>query len=125
MSDRSTSSEIVAKPIDMGNRRGDAAFKRRMPMRIALISAVLPMLFCNVATAQVTGMATPTPIIGATSPLGMGPASAVAPTGIPLGSTEIVSPGISPAPADATGTIAAPSGTTCSTLGSAPSSMFG
>src|ERR1700729_4104346 len=95
-------------------------------MRISLISAVLPMLFvCNVATAQVAGMATPTPSIGATSPLGMGSASAVGPAGIPLGSTEIASPGISPAPADATGTIATTSGVGCSTLGSAPSSTFG
>jgi hypothetical protein len=37
-------------------------------MRIPMMLAVLPMLFvCNVATAQVAGMATPMPSIGATS----------------------------------------------------------
>ncbi len=53
-------------------------------MRVAVISAVLPMLFAShAATAQVTGMVTPTSIIGATTPFGMGPAPAAAPTGIP------------------------------------------
>src|SRR5207302_7305193 len=101
--------------------------KRRVPMRVALIAAVLPALVvCNAAMAQVSGMASPTPTIGATSPLGIGTGSTVSPTGIPLGSTEIASPGISPAPADATGTITMPSsGTTCSTLGTAPSGMYG
>jgi hypothetical protein len=96
-------------------------------MRISLIAAIFPtLLVCNVAMAQVSGMANPTPTLGATSPLGMGTGSAVSPTGIPLGSTEIASPGVSPAPGDATGTIAMPSSsTTCSTIGTAPSSMFG
>src|SRR5258708_1157815 len=98
-----------------------------LPTRLSLIAAILAALFvCNAAMAQVSGMASPTPSLGATSPLGMGTGSAVSPTGIPLGSTEIASPGISPAPGDATGTIAMPSsGTTCSTIGTAPSSMFG
>jgi hypothetical protein len=96
-------------------------------MRISFIAAIFPtLLVCNVAMAQMSGMASPTPTIGATSPLGMGTGSAVTPTGIPLGSTEIASPGVSPAPGDATGTIAMPgSATSCSTLGTAPSSMFG
>jgi hypothetical protein len=94
-------------------------------MRFWLIAALLSTLFAgDGAMAQTSGMATPTPTIGATSPFGTG--STVAPTGIPLGSTEIASPGISPAPSGVTGTIAMPgSGTTCSTLGTAPSSMFG
>ena len=46
-------------------------------MRSALIAAVLPALFlCNAAIAQVGGMPT-TPTLGATSPLGQGPGSAV------------------------------------------------
>jgi hypothetical protein len=97
-------------------------------MRISLIAAVLPaLLSCNVAMAQVGATATPTPTLGATSPLGLGTGSTVSPTGIPFGATEIASPGISPAPADATGTISMPTsiGTTCSTVGTAPSSMFG
>ena len=95
-------------------------------MRFSLIAAILPALVvCNAATAQVSGMASPTPTMGATSPLGMGTGSAMSQTGIPLGSTEIASPGVSPAPT-VTGTIAMPSsGTTCSTLGTSPSSMFG
>src|SRR4030088_1803184 len=99
-----------------------------MPMRLSLIVVVLPALVvCNAATAQVSGMASPTPTMGATSPLGMSATgSSVSPTGIPLGSTEIASPGVSPAPGDATGTIAMPgSSTSCSTIGTAPSTMFG
>lgn len=96
-------------------------------MKFSLIAAVLPALVvCNVAMAQVSGMASPTPTLGATSPLGVGTGSTVSPTGIPLGSTELASPGISPAPTYSTGTIAMPSNsTTCSTLGSAPSGMYG
>src|SRR6266849_5120222 len=126
MSDSLASSEIISKPIDAGVRGGGAVFKRRMTMRFSLIAAILPALVvCNAATAQVSGMASPTPTMGATSPLGIGTGSAVSQTGIPLGSTEIASPGVSPAPT-VTGTIAMPSsGTTCSTLGTSPSSMFG
>jgi hypothetical protein len=115
MSDNLAPSGIAAKPIDIGARRGDPAGKRRRPMRFPLVAAVIPALFiCSAAMAQVTGMASPTPTIGATSPLGMGTGSAVSPTGIPLGSTEIASPGISPAPTGVTGTISMPSsGTTC------------
>src|SRR5258705_6967468 len=126
MSDSLACSEIISKPIDAGVRRGGAVFKRRMTMRFSLIGAILPALVvCNAAAAQVSGMASPKPTMGATSPLGLGTGSAVSQTGIPLGSTEIASPGVSPAPT-VTGTIAMPSsGTTCSTLGTSPSSMFG
>ena len=96
-------------------------------MRLPLIVAVIPALvLCNYsARAQVTGMASPTPSIAATSPLGLGPGSGVSQTGIPLGATEIASPGVSPAPG-ATGAMSMPgSGTTCSTLGTSPSGMFG
>jgi hypothetical protein len=100
--------------------------KRRMSMRVALLAAMLPTLVaCSVANAQVSGMVSPTPSIGATSPLGLTTGSTVSPTGIPLGSTEIASPGVSPAPV-VTGTISMPSsGTSCSTLGTSPSGMFG
>lgn len=87
-------------------------------MRFSLIVAVLPALFvCNVARAQV-GTATPTPMIGETSPLGIATGSANSPTGIPLGATELASPGVSPVPSGVTGTITIPStssGTACST----------
>jgi hypothetical protein len=96
-------------------------------MRLPLIVAVIPALvLCNsAAMAQVTGMASPTPSIAATSPLGLGTGFGVSQTGIPLGATEIASPGVSPAPG-ATGAMSMPgSGTTCSTLGTSPSGMFG
>src|SRR5713226_877064 len=127
MSDSFAPSEIVAKPINISARGGDAVRKRRAPMRYSLIAAVLPaLLVSNVAMAQVSGMASPTPTMGATSPLGIASGSAVSPTGIPMGATEIASPGVSPLPTASTGTIAMPSsGTTCSTLGTSPSGMYG
>jgi hypothetical protein len=97
-------------------------------MKLSLIAAVFSALvLCNAtAFAQVSGMASPTPTIAATSPLGIGAGSAVPQTGIPLGSTEIASPGISPAPVGVAGTISMPSnGTTCSTTGTSPTAMFG
>ena len=108
-------------------RPRSAASKRRGLMRYWPVAAVLPALFvCNVAVAQVGAMATPTPTIGATSPLGITTNSSVAPTGIPLGSTELASPGISPMPGSSTGTITIPgSSTACSTVGTSPSGMFG
>jgi hypothetical protein len=96
-------------------------------MKVTLIAAVIPaLLVCDpAAMAQVSGMASPTPSVAATSPLGLGAGSAVSQTGIPLGATEIASPGISPAPI-VTGTASMQSGsTTCSTLGTSPSGMFG
>jgi hypothetical protein len=44
-------------------------------------------------TAVGTGMAPP---VGITSPLGIGPGAPVAATGIPLGATELATPGVSP-----------------------------
>ena len=127
MSDSLAPGGIVAKLIDIGARCSLAVGKRRTLTRFMLVAAVIPALFAsNAAIAQVSGMASPTPTIGATSPLGFGTGSTVSPTGIPLGSTELASPGISPAPTFSTGTIAMPgSGTTCSTTGTAPSGMYG
>src|SRR5215475_11604856 len=103
------------------------AFNRRMAVRLSLVAAVLPAVFvCSAALAQVSGIASPTPSMGATTPLGLGTGSKVSPTGIPLGSTEIASPGVSPAPTGVTGTVAVPSsGTPCSTVGISPTSMYG
>ncbi len=96
-------------------------------MRALLVAAILPALFAgNVANAQMAVMTTPTPTIGATSPLGDGVGSPVSQTGIPFGATELSSAGVSPLAAPATGTIAIPSnGAVCSTVGSAPAEMFG
>src|SRR5258708_2213750 len=112
------------------SRRGDTALKRKMPMRFSLVAAVLPALFvCNAAIAQVEGefdgTVTPTPTMCATSPLGI---AAGSPTGIPLGATEITSPGVSPVPTGVTGTITIPttsSSTACPTVATSPSEMFG
>jgi hypothetical protein len=96
-------------------------------MKIWLVAALLPALaISGAAMAQVSGMAAPTPTLGATSPLGAAMGSSVSPTGIPLGSTELTAPGVSPLPADPTGTIAIPNtGTICSTMGTSPSGMYG
>jgi hypothetical protein len=97
-------------------------------MRFFPIAAALLALFAgNVALAQMSGMAVPTPAIGETSPLGgASTGSSISPTGIPFGSTEITTAGISPAPPNPTGTIAIPSGgTSCSTLGVSSSQMYG
>src|ERR1700738_5199344 len=124
--------EIAKTPSgsSISSRRGDVALKRKMPMRFSLIAAAIPTLFvCNVAMAQVDGQfdgtVTPTPTMSATSPLGI---AAGSPTGIPLGSIEITSPGLSPVPTGVTGTITIPttsSATTCSTVGTSPSEFYG
>jgi hypothetical protein len=84
-------------------------------MRRLWLAAAIAMLGSCTALAQVGGMSGPTPGISATSPLGMSGASqagtSVGPTGIPLGSTELTSPGIRPMFTDPTGMTA--SGTTC------------
>jgi hypothetical protein len=66
--------------------------------------------------AQVGGTSVLTPGIAATSPLGvlgaLQPGTSVGPIGIPLGATELTSPGISPMLTDPTSVMAL--GTTCS-----------
>src|SRR5258708_37813924 len=101
-------------------------------MRLFLIAATAwPLLCASPAFAQVddplTDPLTALPSLGATSPLGIGP------IGVPLGSTEITSIGVSPAPTTGvTGTIAIPtngaitsSGTSCSSVGTLPTGMYG
>ena len=64
---------------------------------IAVIATVL--LGCGATFFQVgTGAPVPSPL-GITSPLGMAPGSPVPPAGIPMGATELASPGLSPAAA--------------------------
>jgi hypothetical protein len=96
-------------------------------MRCRLIAAVVPGLFAtNVAIAQVDGTTTTMPGIAVTSPLGITSGTPVGGTGIPLGATEITSPGVSPQPGNPTGTIAiSGGGASCSTLGTTPGAMFG
>jgi hypothetical protein len=124
------------------SRCSDAGFQRIAPMRLSAIGAVLPLLtaWCLLcagpAFAQVEDPLDPltaVPSLGITSPLGIGSNGSVGTTGIPLGSTEVTSLGVSPAPTGGvTGTIAMPtsgaitsSGTTCSTVGTSSSGMYG
>lgn len=67
---------------------------------LSLLIATIALAITPPAFAQVSL----TPAIGATSPLGMTPGSSVAPTGIPMGATQLASPGLSPLPCPTTGT---------------------
>jgi hypothetical protein len=75
------------------------------------------------AFSQVGGMADPTPGIAATSPLGVVPGASVPPTGIPLGATELASPGLSPLTNGTAGM--AGFGSTCSAVESSSSGISG
>src|SRR3984957_12782470 len=107
----------------------------KLSMKRFWIAAVGLPLLCSPAFAQVEigDPLTAMPTVGVTSPLGFSPGGSVGATGIPLGATELTSPGLSPAPTGSvTGTIAIPtsgaittSGTTCSTGGISPSGMYG
>ena len=87
--------------------------------RFLMITAASTLL-CNPVLAQQAAVM-PTPSLAVTSPLGMVPSAPVGGTGIPLGATEIASPGVSPVPISSSTT--ASSG--CTTIGTAPSVMFG
>jgi len=69
-------------------------------MRRELIAASLATLLgCNPVFAQVAGIGSPMPGMGVTSPYGMSSAAGpVGPIGVPLGATELATPGLSPAP---------------------------
>jgi hypothetical protein len=95
--------------------------------RLWTATVVATFLSCNCAFSpafsQVGGMADPTPGIAATSPLGMVPGASVPPTGIPLGATELASPGLSPL-TDGTAGMAG-FGSTCSAVGNSSSGISG
>src|ERR1700719_4357521 len=96
--------------------------KMETMMRRMLIAAMQAALIgCGPAAAQVGGVGIPTPGIAATSPLGMTPGSSVSPTRIPMGATELASPGLSPATNGAIGMTGF--GTTCSAMASPSSGM--
>jgi hypothetical protein len=73
-----------------------------MKMHIVIAAMAASLLGGSFASAQVGG--TGTSPMGATSPLALGTGSPVAPIGIPLGATEMATPGISPAPPPTMGT---------------------
>jgi hypothetical protein len=66
--------------------------------RLSMIAMTAVLLGCGSAFAQVggTGISPGTSPLGMTSPLGIGPGSAVPPTGLRLGTTEVPTRGVSP-----------------------------
>jgi hypothetical protein len=90
--------------------------------RVWMVTAIV-MLGCKAALAQVGG----SPGTAATSPLGMSGGSqlvpSVGPTGIPLGATELNTPGLSPMLTDPTGMAAW--GATCSPAGGGSTGISG
>src|SRR4051794_39718593 len=153
MFERLAPSEIGANLIGIGARRGNALLERSASPSFSPIAAVLPpssgeafisplllvatawwFLYAGPAFAQVEDPLDPltaVPSLGATSPLGMVASGSVGTTGIPLGSTEVTSLGVSPTPTGGvTGTIAIPTtgaitSSGCSTGGMSPSGMYG
>jgi hypothetical protein len=95
--------------------------------RLGIATAVVTLLICNSAFSpafsQVGGMGGPMPGIAATSPLGVVPGASVPPTGIPLGATELASPGLSPL-TDGTAVMTSV-GTTCLAIGGPSSGISG
>jgi len=69
---------------------------------VAAVTLAASLLGCGSVQAQV---AVGPSSLGATSPLAITPGMAVAPTGIPFGATEMATPGTSPAPPAAMGTL--------------------
>ena len=85
------------------------------PFLIAVVTSSL--LGCSPAFAQV-GMVTGTPaVLGVTSPLGIGPGAPVGATGIPLGATELATPGVSPSLAGTAALGSMTASTACSGIG--------
>jgi hypothetical protein len=84
--------------------------------RLLVTTTVSVLLGCSTAWAQVTvGTGAPAPL-GFTSPLGMGPGASVGGIGIPLGATEMATPGVSPTAAG-TSPLGSMTASTCSSIG--------
>jgi hypothetical protein len=91
--------------LDRLGRADHSVRKDETMMRRALLAGIFTVQFgCTPLLAQVNGTMTSTPGIAATSPLGMTPGAPVPPPGIPLGATELSSPGLSPMIGSATST---------------------
>ena len=83
---------------------------------LAMLAAVV--LVSGSASAQIGGIGPSGSPLGMTSPLGIGPAPAVPRTGIPMGATELSTPGVSPMTSGTSPLGAAPGNiTTCSSIG--------
>jgi hypothetical protein len=89
-------------------------------MRLLATVLAATVLGCGSGFAQVSG--TGWSPLGMTSPLGMSPGG-VGPTGIPMGATELATPGLSPGPVS--GAISAFTNATCPTMTPGPSSSTG
>ena len=102
---------------------GNIVRPHRAPgLALMATAALLVALFdCNPVFAQAGTIGSPTPGINATTPLGVAPGASTSPIGIPLGSTELASPGLSPLPTGPTGL----TGTTGTTGSGAPCSALG
>jgi hypothetical protein len=72
-----------------------------MKMHLVVAALAVSLLGGNSASAQVGGAGTSP--LGAASPLVMGAGAPVGPVGIPLGATEMATPGTSPAPSSTMG----------------------
>jgi hypothetical protein len=93
--------------------------------RLAMTALALLILGSGCASAQLSGSA-PSPL-GITSPLGIGPALPMPGTGIPLGSTELGSFGVSPTTSGISPLGLVPTGSmaTCSGVNSAAGNVSG
>jgi len=87
-----------------------------MLTRIAMATAAV-LLGCGCAYAQAPMNVSPLPPLGMTSPLGI-PNAPVGHTGVPMGATELATPGVSPTTAGASPLI----GATCAGASPAPAS---
>jgi hypothetical protein len=88
-----------------------------MMTRFAMATAAV-LLGCSSAYAQAHMNVSPLPALGMTSPLGI-PNALVGQTGIPLGATELATPGVSPTTSGAAPLI----GATCAGASPAPAPM--
>ena len=111
------------RPRTTSRRRGAAHHEcqdekvESMMMRFAMATAAV-LLGCGSAYAQARLNVSPLPALGMTSPLGI-PNAPVGHTGIPLGATELATPGVSPTTSGAAPLIGAP----CAGASSAPAAM--
>jgi hypothetical protein len=89
----------VRSSIQLQFQRSHTVCKWRRAMGRALIGALIAAFFGGGATfAQVSGFSGSPPGMGVTSPLSLQPGLPVQSTGNPMGSTELATPGTSPAP---------------------------
>ena len=101
-------------------------FNAQKTAKGVLVAAIVWSLFdVGAAFAQV-GMGAVTPPLGMTSPLGIGTAAPVGVTGVPLGATELGTPGVSPMTANSSGLSAMTAPSACSsTMGAMQTATSG